>query len=292
MLFVHVQILLGFRTCCVTSVNNKQAFEGFFDGILTTLETKIETNDDVTGVLIEGDFHGSITIGDIAGRDIDKPVNDNRDEVFVDLKKVLSEIGKKYFKISIGHPKLISKGIESPFVVQLYFEELSDRTKIKIKEIIGENYKERVYDTELKFGQVVKIKLFSPDINFPEAITKKLDSSINSMTFLGKPLDTCLPREHKVVLSILDNKTDIEYQSETFSVKVSDYAFDHVSRPLLSKISAFVLGIGSFVMFVLALLEQIDKTVGLTSGTAAGVLAVAIYTNVYNLYQRIQPNTH
>lgn len=261
-------------------------------------------------ILINGDFSGDVILGDIAGRDV-YSTNDSHihewikiigssdghkqtqkaHEVYTDLKKILNEIGKKYFKISVGHPKLISKGYESPFVVQLYFEELTNTVKMKIKEIVGENYTERVYDTELKLGQIVKIKLFSPDITFPEAIAKKLESSINLMTFLGKPLDTCQPREHKVVLSILDNKTGIEYQSETFSVKVADYAFDHVSRPLLSKVSAVVLGIGSFTMFILALLEQIDKTIGLTSGTAAGVLAMVVYTNFYNLYQRIRPNT-
>lgn len=200
-------------------------------------------------------------------------------------------MGEKIFNISIGHPKLIAKGYESPFIVQLYFKELADNVKMKIKEIVGENYTERVYDTELKFGQVVKIKLFSPDITFPDPIAKKLDSSINSMVFLGKPLDSCQPREHKVVLSILDNETGIEHQSETFSVKVVDFAFDHVSRPLLSKVSTVALGIGSFSIFVLTLLEQIDKTIGFTSGTAAGVLAVVIYTNLYNFYQRIRPNT-
>lgn len=238
---------------------------------------------------IDGDVVGIQIIGSSGGS---KPVSNNKvDEVYMDLKQILTEIGKKYFKISVGHPKLISKGYESPFVVQLYFEELTNSVKMKIKEVVGESFTERVYDTELKFGQVVKIKLFSPDVIFPEAIAKKLDSSVNAMTFLGKPLDTCQPREHKVVLSIMDNETGIEYQSETFPIKVADYAFDHVPRPLLSKVSAFVLGIGSFTMFILALLEQIDKTVGLTSGTAAGVLAVVIYTNFYNLYQRIRSNT-
>lgn len=287
----------------------EEYYQEFLGNLLNTTVLQTESNDGNNSPSIH--IEGNATSGKIvnnAGRDINKyfdreeepidligssdghrPIN-SKDEVYIDLKKVLNEIGRKYFKISIGHPELISKGIESPFVVQLYFEELTNRVKMKIKEIVGESYIERVYDTELKFGKVVKIKLYSPDITFPEPIAKKLDTSINSMIFLGKPLDTCQPREHKVVLSILDNKTGIEYQSETFSVRVADYAFDHVSRPLLSKVSAFALGIGSFAMFVLALLEQIDKTIGLTSGTAAGVLAVVVYTNFYNLYQRIRPN--
>lgn len=207
------------------------------------------------------------------------------------MKRILQELGKRDFKISVGHPKLISKRFGSPFVVQLFFEEMAMDVKMKIKSIVGENYIERVYGTELKFGQVIKVKLFSPDILFSESIVKKLDSSQNSMTFLGKPSDLCEAGEHKVTLSVLDSKTNIEYQSETFSVKVVDFAFDHVSRPLLSKVSATVLGIGSFAMFVLTFLEQIDKTIGLTSGTAAGVLAAVVYANFYNLYQRIRPNT-
>ena len=244
--------------------------------------------------VIGGNISGNVRMGDaniyIGHLEVDRATDEVMDSIGK-LKNILNEIGGKFFKISVGHPKLISKGYESPFVVQLYFEELTNNVKMKIKEIVGENYAERIYDTELKFGQVVKIKLFSPDITFSEAISKKLDLSINSMTFLGEPLDTCQPREHKVVLSILDNKTGIEYQSETFSVKVADYAFDHVSRPLLSKVSALILGFGSLTMFVLALLEQIDKTIGLTSGTAAGVLAVVVYTNFYGLYQRIRANT-
>lgn len=207
------------------------------------------------------------------------------------IKRILAFICKKNFKISVAHPRLITKRFESPFWVQIYFEELDADAKARIKGIIGEDASDHVYDTEIKFGQVIKIKLYSPDITFPEPISKQLDSPSTSMTFLGKPLDTCQPGEHKVVLSILDNKTNIEYQSETFSVKVVDFAFDHVSQPLLSRTFAIVLGIGSFAMFLLTFLEQIDKTIGLTSGTAAGVLAAIVYANFYSLYQRLHPST-
>ncbi|TVL98064.1 MAG: hypothetical protein CV087_21690 [Candidatus Brocadia sp. WS118] len=212
-------------------------------------------------------------------------------QVNIDLKQLLTDIGKRYFKISIGHPKLISKRYEAPFVVQLYFEELADDVKKKIEEIVGENFAESIYNTELKFGQVVKIKLFSPDITFSEPIVKKLDSSLNTMIFLGKPLDTCQPCIHKIVISITDNKTGIEYQAETISVKVVDFAFDHVSRPLLSKVSTVILGASSFVMFILTLLAQIDKTLGYTSGTAAFVLGTVVFANFYKFYQRIHINT-
>ncbi len=207
------------------------------------------------------------------------------------VNEVKKEIKKKVFKVSVAHPKLISKGVASPFVIQLYFDELLSKVKKRNLDIAGQDHIEHTYDTKNKVGQSIKIKLFSTDIVFPEPVVKKLNSSVNSLTFLGKPLDTCYPREHKIVLSILDNTTGIEYQSETFSVKVVDFAFDHISRPLLSKASTAILGVASFSMFVLTFLEQIDKTVGLTSGTATGVLAMGLYASFYNLYLRIHPNT-
>ena len=249
-------------------------------------------NPDKIAIDIGGNIGGNLMIGD-SNLVIKKPntsTNDNTDEVYIDLKKFLNEIDKRFFKASIAHPKLISKRFDSPFIVQLYFEELANNVKAKIKEIAGESYTERIYDTELKFGQVIKIKLFSSDITFSEPIVKRLDSSLNSMTFLGKPTDACQSGNHKIILSILNGETGIEYQSEIFSVKVVDFAFDHISRPLLSKISTVVLGIGSLAMFILTFLEQIDKTIGLTSGTAAGVLAVAVYASFYDLYQRVRSN--
>ena len=109
------------------------------------------------------------------------------------------------------------------------------------------------------------------------------------MVFLGKPRDNCEPGSRKILVLILNAKTDQELES--FTVNVVGFVFDHVSRPLFSRISTVILGVGSFAMFTLAFLEQIDKTVGLTSGTAAGVMADGIYASFYNLYQRIRSNT-
>jgi hypothetical protein len=200
-------------------------------------------------------------------------------------QKIL-EVIKRYFNVSIGCSKLISKKYESVFVVSFYFKEKESSLKNEIEAIIGKNYSEKVYDSTLVSGQRIKVSLYSPDFIFSGPVVKNLDLSINSINFLGKPQETCEPGEHKIILSVVDNKTNLEFFSTSFSVKVVDYIFDHVSRPLISKVSTVILGAGSFVMFILTLLEQIDKTVGLTSGTAAGILAVFIYGNFYNLYKR------
>jgi hypothetical protein len=71
-----------------------------------------------------------------------------------------------------------------------------------------------------------------------------------------------------------------------FTVQVVDFAFDHVSQPLLSRSMSVALGIGSLTMFVLTLLGQIDTTFGLTSGTVAGAIAGGIYLRFFTLFQQ------
>ena len=201
-----------------------------------------------------------------------------------------TRLAEPVFKITIAHPLNLSKRFASPFLVQLHLLEVEHIAKEKRLKTLGSQAVTHPYNTDLKFEQVVKIKLHSPDIAFPDPIIKKITSYADS-TILGKPLDTCKPGKHLVSISITDNITNTEINSEVFSVSVVDFAFDHVSLPLLSRISTIILALGSFTMFTLTFLEQIDKTLGVTSGTLGGVLSVAIAVNFYNLYQRIRPNT-
>lgn len=208
-----------------------------------------------------------------------------------DDEDLLEEFEEQYH-LSISHPKLLSKRNETAFLLQIFLPREVEKVGSNIREEFDEQETtEHLRDSELKKGDVIKVKFFHPDIDFPEPAPKVLDKSVNRIVLLGKPKDTCEPGDHKVLVTISDAGTGHERESFTIMVNVVDFAFGKVSRPLLSKISAVVLGLGSFTMFVLALLEQIDKTVGLTSGTAAGVLMLAITTNFYNLYQRNRPAT-
>lgn len=209
-----------------------------------------------------------------------------------DNKNPEEGLKNKKFRVSLTHPKLLSKRFESTFLFQVYTPDNRSQVTRNIKaefheEVINEHTKQSM----IMFGQRIKVKLFSPVFDFPESVTKLIDNPVNKITFLGIPKDDCEPGHHKVLISISDAKTDQEFESFTISLRVVDFAFDHVSRPILSRISAIVLGVGSFAMFILTSLEQIDKTIGLTSGTAAGVLALGIYASFYNLYQRVRPNT-
>ena len=223
-----------------------------------------------------------------AERKAKEMVSKEKDEAVRETRKTQLT---KNFKISIVYPKLLSKRFESAFLLQIYVHEERYRVTRNIKSQFREQQTdEQSQSSSIKLGQRIRVKLFSPAFDFPESVTKLIDNTLNKITFLGMPKDICQPGSHKVLVSVLDVQTEQEFESFTINVQVVDFAFDHVSRPLLSRASAVVLGIGSFAMFILTFLEQIDKTVGLTSGAAAGVLALGIYASFYNLYQRVRPN--
>lgn len=195
------------------------------------------------------------------------------------------------YSISIARPSFLSKRLSSNFLITFYISALRRRVLEKIKRDMGEQFQESISSAILPIGTLLTLKLVSPEFDFTDSITVSIDSSFISTRFLGKPKEDSLPGIHNVLFSIVDAGTGEEYHSEIISVVVKDYIFDHVSRPLLSRVSALVLGVGSLAMFILTFLAQIDKTIGLTSGTAAGVFAVALYASFYNLYQRVRPNT-
>lgn len=267
---------------------------------------------DIYGPLLSGNIYGSINLDHHESRQendsIDVKKNDHPGEGYdgeksienmednnnkenqnkQNLKNLLEIIEKKYFRMSIAHPKFLAKRYESPFVVHFYFDELDFKVKLEVEKIIGQNSLEHSYGTKITYGHQVQVKCYSPDIVFPDPVAKRLESSVNTIVFLAKPTDKCEPGEHKVTISILDHESGLEYQSEIISVRVADFAFDHVSYPLLSRGVSIILGLGSFTMFVLTLLEQIDKTVGLSAGTSAGVAAALVYVVFYTTFQRLK----
>ncbi|GEM_PF-6951008 len=195
-------------------------------------------------------------------------------------------------KLSVAYPRVLSKRFESTFLIHIYLPQKRDQVTRNIKsEFKEQTINELIQTSSMKIRQKIKLRLFSPAFDFPDAVIKVISGAISKVTLLGMPKDNCEPGAHKVLVSISDAETDREFESFAVNVRVVDFAFDHVSRPLLARVSAFVLGTGSLVVFILTLLEQIDKTIGLTSGTAAGVLAAVVYANFYNLYQRIRPTT-
>ena len=209
-----------------------------------------------------------------------------RREAEAELKARQESFREKY-RISIAHPKLLSKRYSSRFLVQLYLPEMRSKVSRTLAREFGkQEIAELVRDSELETGQRIQIRLSSPDIVFSDPIIKKLDKAVNITNFIAKPTDDCEPGVHQVVLSLSDAETQVEYCSISFTVKVTDFAFDHVSRPFLSKATSAVLGLGSLIMFLLTGLEQVDKTFGLTAGTAAAVLTSTILIRWWSLFQQ------
>ncbi len=197
------------------------------------------------------------------------------------------------FKISLAHPKFLSKRFTSPFVIHIYLPEARKEVDERLKTDFHEQEStEHLYDSDLTIGRIVQIKLWSPEITFSDPTTKRLASTVNKISFLGKPSDNCQPGTHWASLTISDAETGHEIQSINYSVQVVDFAFDHLSRPLLSNTMSLVLGIGSLTTYLLTLLGQIDTTYGLASGTTAGVMATVIHVRFLALYQRLSTNHH
>jgi hypothetical protein len=85
-----------------------------------------------------------------------------------------------------------------------------------------------------------------------------------------------MPGEHDALVSIIDAGTKDARESIEFKLLVVDYAFDHVSRPLLSTVSSTVLALVSAGSYTLTLLQEIDTALGVTAGTAAASLTAVI----------------
>lgn len=228
--------------------------------------------------------HSSIVIAS----ELNKLLNSDNHESSDSKRSKRLKIDPK-LKISISHPKLFAKETQSKILIQIYPSGTSREFLLhEIQSVVGQDAHEHLQDTMLTFGKAVKIKLFCPDISFSEPVCKKLDYTTNRIIFTATPTIDCKPGVHQILLSLLDAETELEYYSISFEIKVTDYVFIRVSRPLLSKSVSFIAGIGSVTMFILTLLEQIDKTVGLTAGTSVGVFALAIYANFHLLFQRVR----
>jgi hypothetical protein len=196
------------------------------------------------------------------------------------------------FKLSLLHPRKLSKGLSSPFIVLIYPPEKRQEANVLItqerRKWLGQRQElqEDVSDAKLPTGLAVNIKISSPTINFSGEVTKKLlADQLNSLHFNGQPKDTCISGIHSAVLSITNKETGHEYKSMQFPVTVVDFAFDHVSSPWLSNLTSVVLGIGSAATFALTFLGQVDQTLGLASGGAAGAVAGFIHIRYLSLFK-------
>lgn len=208
-------------------------------------------------------------------------------------KKKKKSKGENNFRLSVAYPRFLSKRYSSPFKVVIYPPtEQGELGKLLNQDSGKTNVSSSTETLKFKVGVSIVIELSSQEIEFTKSVTKKLLKGVNIIEFIGKPKDGCYSGKHWVKLSLIDKETNHEYLSHLFEVKVVDFAFDHVSRPFLSGLVSLVLGLGSFVTYALTLLGKVDQVFGLTSGTAAALIATVIYGRLFDLYRRTKETTN
>ena len=184
------------------------------------------------------------------------------------------------FKISILHPRKLAKGFSTEITINFFLPHLRIQLDRSIKEFLQETKNRRpvhtTYGSELVPGKKVLISLSSPHLDFSKEVPKTLEDRINRVSFLVMPLDSCRVGKQAVRLAIIDKETKEEYCSLVFILRVEDYAFGHVSKPLLSFIGSFVSGTSSASLFLLTYFQEIDKSLGLSAGSATLFVATAL----------------
>jgi serine/threonine protein kinase len=195
------------------------------------------------------------------------------------------------FRISIAHPRTLSKGFNSKIVVVLY---LSDEHK-QVRQVlrrdfsddsrkVPQRYTETRDTTSIQSQTRVQVDLFSQAIEFSQTVSLELLEPLNCARFLAKPREDCRIGEHQTKVVIRDCSTGSERYSGFIQIKVVDYLFDHVSRPFFSRCTSIVLTAGSLVTFLLTILGKLDQTLGLTSGATALLLGSALFGNLFKGY--------
>jgi hypothetical protein len=195
------------------------------------------------------------------------------------------------FRISIAHPRTLSKGFNSKIVVVLYLSEEQKQVRQVLERDFGndvrnapERYTETTDTTTIKPQTQVQVDLLSQAIEFSQTVSLELSEPLNCARFLAKPREDCRIGHHEIKVVIRDCSTASERYSGFIQVKIVDYLFDHVSRPFFSKCTSLVLTAGSFITFLLTMLGKLDQTLGLTSGTTALLLGSALFGNLFKGY--------
>jgi hypothetical protein len=89
----------------------------------------------------------------------------------------------------------------------------------------------------VKPKQNVLVKMWSSAIDFSDAQSCTVSEEVVSLNFLGKPIDTCVPGRHPALFTICEKESENVLDSIAFELQTVDFAFDHISRPLLSNVS-------------------------------------------------------
>ena len=165
----------------------------------------------------------------------------------------------------VGTPRYFARGHSSTIYVDLVAElwraraNLFDKLEVAAKRSV-----------DLLGHTKVKLAVECPSVKItPESTTVSVEVDAKT-EFLCRPLADCPPGAHDALVLITEaGDSGVQIDTVAFAIKVRDYAFDHVSRPALTKIASAISGLAGASLFVLTFLEKLDKALGLSGGTAA-----------------------
>jgi serine/threonine protein phosphatase PrpC len=198
--------------------------------------------------------------------------------------------------VTVSRPKYVPKIKEANYTAAIYPSNLSKVVKAEINLKMGANKKPGIFETDYQTNRIpvdliARVSLSSPDFEFSEPKTIQITESPIIMTYIGKPKAECSSGQHAILFTIQEEKTRLELFSEVFDVKVEDYLFGFLSRPLLSRMLSILLSLISIIMYLLTFTEQIDKSFGLTTGTAGLFLAGLVFAFLRSRYSNPQTIT-
>ena len=189
-------------------------------------------------------------------------------------------------RVSVSHPQRLAKGFSSQILVNLYLPQFRAAVLKKVRDGFEDDPIEHRFGASLPQEGDVLIGFSSADITISEPVVTTILEGNVSTAFTAKPNNECRHGKHYVKFFIKDPDTKREFLSTTIPLVVTDFAVDHLSQPFVSKLSATCLALGSIIMFALTLFQQIDKTLGVTSGAALFVIASAILARFKYVFGR------
>lgn len=201
---------------------------------------------------------------------------------------------RQRYRVTIAHPRSLAKGYSSLFVVQIYLPSFYSQALETIrKEFDAHKVAEHTWDVELEKRSSIRIELSSPALSFSSPVIKKMENDLIVARFAAIPHDNISPGTHYVILSIFDGNTQIECESISFAVHIADYAFDHISIPMLSAATSVFLGLTSIATFIVTGLEYIDKATGAGIGLAAAMFGSTIFVRRRSVFEQAKvSHTH
>jgi hypothetical protein len=199
------------------------------------------------------------------------------------LNGVSAELSR--FLVYLSYPRCLSAGHSSPFVVQVY---PSRRRRFAAAEAAkrfdGIDYTRKEGQLE-STSMTVQVKLSSPVMVFSPPVVRTISVHGSDIDFTGEPIDSVSPGKHTGLLSISDEKGEVQFMTLAFNMTIFDYAFDHMSRPIVGRATGVVLGLISLSFFVLGLLTQTARITETVSGAFGTLLAGFIFARINSQYR-------